>query len=94
MAVPTGKIVSIEADVTGLKSDNTQGAAYIMRCAYRNQAGTLHQIADDEVDLDIEDDATWGAPESAISTTNVLIKIVGKAATSIYWTGSVRVRMS
>ena len=92
VAVPTGKTVLIEAHVAGTQSDGSKGAAYIMRCAYRNDGGTLHAIGTDSVDTTLEDDVTWGTISSAISTTNVLIKVVGLAATIINWNSTVYTR--
>ena len=94
VAVPTGKILFVEVDIAGDKSDHTQGAGYVIRAAWRNVAGVLTQVSADEVDVVFQDDATWGEPSTAASGANVLIKIVGKAATTINWNTTSRVTLA
>lgn len=83
IAIPTGKMVLLESKVDAIKGDYTQGASYIVRSAFRNNAGTVSQVLATEVDAHWEDDATWGTPTHVISSTNVLVKVTGKVGTTI-----------
>lgn len=75
----------ISAVITAVKSDNTQGAAYIRTAAFRNNGGTVAQIGTTQDDGTLEDDSTWNATIDN-STTTIRIRVTGKAATTIRWT--------
>lgn len=79
------KAVLIECRVTGLKSDLGTAAGYILHAVFRNNAGTVSQVGTDSIDFVREDDANWGGPQTVINGTDVEIKVVGLAATTIDW---------
>ena len=81
------KSVLIECRVTGLKSDLSTGAGYILRAVFRNNAGTVSQVGTDSIDFVQEDDTNWGGPQTVINGTDVDIQVVGLAATTIDWGG-------
>ena len=91
IAVADGKCITVECYIQAIKSDKSQGAAYVLRASFRRSGGTLYQVGADEIDYTQEDDATWGGPSSAISGTNIQIKVAGKSTTTINWTGSIEV---
>jgi hypothetical protein len=85
IAIPLGKTVFIEAKIAALKSDGSQGAAYIERAAFRNNGGVVSQIGLTSTDFIVEDDPSWVGGDYAISGTNVLATVAGKAGTTINW---------
>lgn len=85
VAIPLGKTVLLEVKATGDKADFSQGAAYIARAAFKNNAGVVTQIGSSADDFVPEDDPSWTGPDFAIVGTNVLVKVIGKVATTINW---------
>lgn len=75
----------ISAVITAVKSDNTQGAAYIRTAAFRNSGGSVSQISTTQDGGTFEDDADWDTTIDN-STTTIRIRVTGKAATTIRWT--------
>ena len=76
----------IEVSIAAIKSDASQGAAYHLKGAFRNNAGTVAQIGT-LVSTVFEDDTNWDATMS-ISGTNVLVTVQGVASATIEWDGS------
>ncbi len=68
-----------------------ESAAYLLRAAFRNNAGTVTQIGNDDK-LSFEDTQGWNVT-TAISTTNILIQVTGAAAT-IEWKANFTVLIS
>lgn len=85
MPVPANNTLELEVRVAGTRADAGAGAAYVVRGAFRNQAGIVTQVDSTEVDVLFKDDLTWGDPTFVISGTNLLTKVTGKAATTINW---------
>jgi len=82
--IPTSSTVNIMSNVTGLRSDNVIGAGYIRIGTYRNNAGTVSIIGGITATHTAENNASWNCTY-VISGTNVLVSVIGMAATTINW---------
>lgn len=85
VAVPLGKTILVEAQASGLTSNGNVGGAYVARASFRNDAGVVSQIGSSSDDFIAEDDSDWTGPDFVISGTDVLVQVIGKAATDITW---------
>lgn len=83
--IPSNCTLIISAVITGIKSDNSQGAAYFRSAAFRNTGGSVSQISTTQDGGTFEDDSAWDATIDN-STTTIRIRVTGKAATTIRWT--------
>lgn len=82
--IPSNCTVIWSAAVAAEKSDNTQGAGYLLTAVFRNNGGTVAQISTTQQGGVFEDDATWDATMD-FSGTTARIRVTGKAATTIQW---------
>lgn len=89
-----GSVIVIEGTVEGRKTDGSQGAAYkVMGAARRPAVGNTVLIQTDGPPNGLlftaEDDDTWGGPSIVVAGNNVdvILRVIGKAATAINWKG-------
>jgi len=88
VAVPEGRVVYVEAQITGRKTDGTDRAVYkIAGCFYRNTAGNVtQQGATQDIITPIESNASWATTLSADTGNQTIdINVQGVAATDIDW---------
>lgn len=83
--IPLSVGMGIEAKVIGIKNDASQGANYVLKGTYRNNAGTLSAIGTPTSAHLAEDDAAWDARFN-VNGQKVEVQVKGKAATTIRWT--------
>ena len=88
IATTSNTCIFVNVKATARNTANTQGAGYVLRAVYLNNAGVLTQIGIDDK-LSIESNSAWEIATS-ISTTNILIRVTGVAATTINWTTRTR----
>lgn len=81
--IPNG-ISQIDAVVTAIKSDNTQGASYKRTITFRNNSGSVSTIGSVSDAGTKEDDTDWNCTIDNTTTTG-RIRVTGKAATTIQW---------
>jgi trimeric autotransporter adhesin len=87
--VAASKTIIMTTNITAIRSNLTAGAAYVIKGAFKNNAGTVTQIQT-TIKEAFEDDLAWDVNYS-ISGTNVLVRVTGVAATTITWTGSLSI---
>ncbi len=85
IAIPTSKVVKIDIDIVAIKSDLTEAAAYKNNATFRNNAGTVSAVGAMNTLYSPEDDATWVGTSVSVSGTNALVRVAGKAGTTIEW---------
>lgn len=82
----------IEAYVVARRASSGEGAAFLLRSAYRRAAGVVTLIPGGTALTIIgRDDAAWTS-DLFISGTNVLVRGTGVAAAAIRWNAQVDVR--
>lgn len=89
--IPNNCGVTIYMDIIGKKSDDTQIGCYGKVVSYRNTGGAVTIVGAVNNPYTSEDDAAWNTTASTVSGTNVLLRVVGVAATTIDWVCWVRV---
>ena len=83
IAVPTGQAILLQARLISRKDDYSEKGGFDMEAVYCNNAGTV-TLQGTPTNLFKQAQATW-AVTFVISTTNVLIRVKGVAATNISW---------
>jgi molybdopterin/thiamine biosynthesis adenylyltransferase len=79
----------VDALVTAIKSDASQGANYKLKRRFRY--GALGPVPGALVNLETdEDDATWDCTIDNNGTTG-RVRVTGKAATTIQWFGVIQI---
>lgn len=84
--------IVVEVKCTGRKTDGTDHATYHISGLYSLESGTLTQIGSTQKIFEIESDATWNDTALLTSSNDILIRLGGKAATTIDWVASVNIR--
>ena len=81
--IPTSKAIMIKAKVVGIKDDFSAKGGFEVEAIYANNAGTvtLQGIVNN---IHKQAAAGWNVT-FVISSTNVLIRVTGAAATNISW---------
>lgn len=82
--IPNNTTLIVNAIISAVKSDNSQGASYLRTASFRNNGGTVFQIGITENGASFEDDSTWDATIDNSSTT-IRIRVTGKIGTTIRW---------
>lgn len=90
--VPLGQSILIEVQAAGTKVGATDGGAYVARASFINNGGVVTQLGSSSDDYIGESDSSWFGPDFLISGTNVIVEVVGKAATNINWRVDYEVR--
>jgi hypothetical protein len=92
LTIPTGKILACTVNVSGIKTDGSQGAHYIRKVMIKNVGGTTALVgAVSTVGTDVEDVAGWDVTITADNTNDALdIKVTGAASTTIRWVAVVQ----
>ena len=85
-ALTNNAINKVSVEVIGIRNNVDQGAAYDLACTVRADAGVYNLIGSIS-SYASEDDPDWHAT-LALSGSNLLIQVTGKAATTIGWSGS------
>jgi len=89
-ATTNNTVYLVEAKVVARRSDDgTEGAGFIVRGTYRNNAGTLTEIGTDTMYVG-EEGSTWSVI-MGVDGTNITITVTGQAAKTIQWGGNVNV---
>lgn len=75
--------------ITGRRTGGSSGAAgdsaaFRLGAAFKNVAGTLSQVGSDNLTVVGRDQAAWTA-QTAVSGTNVLVKVSGAANNNVSW---------
>lgn len=83
IAATASRTTYIDVWVTAIRSTLAEGAAYRIRAAFRNNAGTVTQIGASFIDV-MEDVAGWNAIVD-INGTNIRVRVTGAAATTVNW---------
>lgn len=83
--IPSNTTLIITTVITAVKSDNSQGGAFIRSAAFRNNGGSVSLIGSVQDGGTFTDDAAWAATLDN-STTTIRIRVTGVAATDIQWT--------
>jgi hypothetical protein len=101
VAIPTDTVVFIEAKIVGRRTGGTaavgatgDGYAAVVRQVYRNVAGVVTEgtvAVGAELDFESQHDAAWGSADSAVSGTNAIIRVTGKADMNVTWHTTVRI---
>lgn len=89
VAIPTGKLVRIEASWSGVDAVTGDRLMRETVAHFQNDAGTVTQKGSDSDTINDEDDATWVA-SLTISTTNVLVGYQGDATNAVDWRVAVK----
>lgn len=89
VAVPSNTTLMLEAHIVARRTGGTggtaqDGAAYVVRGAYKNVAGTATIIGAVNADFTAEDQAAWAATFN-VSGGNVLIQVTGAANNNVTW---------
>jgi len=84
IAVPTGKAILLNARVISRKDDFAQKGGFDVEATYCNNAGTVTLQGATPTNLYKQAQAGWEVT-FVISTTNVLIRVKGAAATNVSW---------
>lgn len=82
--IPNNSVCGLDLHVIGIKNDSSEGANYVIKGTYRNNAGTVSIVGTLSSSHLEEDDTNWDVALS-VSSTNVLVKVTGVAATTINW---------
>lgn len=92
LTIPSGKILSCTVNISGIKSDGSQGAHYIRKVMIKNVGGTTALVGTvSTVGTDVEDNAAWDVTITADNTNDALdIKVTGAASTTIRWVAVVQ----
>ncbi len=84
IALPNGYIGIVEVLVIGANANSDQGAGYKIYGLYSCNTGTATLIGSITKVFEQESDAAWDATFTT-SGTNVLVRVTGKASTTINW---------
>lgn len=82
IATITDSITMIESRILGIKDDQTTGYGATLVSVYRNDSGTLTKVGET---LDENSEFTTATSGTNTSSENVLVQVVGEAATNIDW---------
>ena len=83
VAVPTDEAILIKAEIVSIKDDATEKAGLVIEAIYANNSGTVTlQGAVNYIHRQVP--AGWNVT-FVISSTNILIRVTGNAATNIDW---------
>lgn len=96
LTVATSSDVSYHLDITIIakEDDGSDSAHFHIRAPYTNNSGTVALVATATSEtFKTAGAATWTVT-TTISTTNVLVRVTGEAATNISWRGSVIVTVN
>lgn len=86
LAIPTGRALAVKAMCVAMQTSVANMAVYEEVSGFRNNAGTVSAVTGSPtVTVTLEDDAAWGAMGWVISGTDSLLKVTGKAGTTINW---------
>ena len=78
----------VETHIAGRRTDaSSEGAGFVLRTSFRNDAGTLTKIGEDKM---YAKDSSWDV-DAVISGTNILVSVIGEAAKTINWKASSRI---
>lgn len=88
LPIPTDTCVHVVTSAVALQATANNGAVYYVSDAVRNAAGVLAGLtgAPASIHAAFKDDAAWGNVAWAISGTDFVLKVTGKAGTTINWT--------
>jgi hypothetical protein len=92
LTIPPGKILACTVNVSGIRSDGSQGAHYIRKVMIKNLSGTTSLVgAVSTVGTDVEDVAGWDVTITADNTNDALdIKVTGATSSTIRWVAVVQ----
>lgn len=82
--VPDLSTVTVTARVSAVQDSHAAGAAYVIVAGFRRNGATVTQIGATSALVTAEDDAAWNAAFD-VSSTEVRIRVTGKAATNVNW---------
>lgn len=94
VAIPVGKTVTVDFDVNGISEDKTLGASYSLRSTWRNNAGNVAKVGDDQVMSVAKDDPTWGGVSTQANGTSVEVLVDGTNGVTVDWFASATVTTS
>lgn len=77
-------VVFAKWDVVALRDDGSEGAAFRVETAFRNDAGVVAQIGTSLVTVFGRDDADWNA-DADNSTTTIRLRVTGEGSKTIKW---------
>jgi hypothetical protein len=92
LTIPPGKILACTVNVSGIRSDSSQGAHYIRKVMIKNVSGTTSLVGTvSTVGTDVEDVAGWDVTITADNTNDALdIKVTGATSSTIRWVAVVQ----
>ena len=92
LTIPSGKILACTVNVSGIRSDGSQGAHYIRKVMINNVGGTTALVGTvSTVGTDVEDVAGWDVTITADNTNDALdIKVTGANLSTIRWVAVVQ----
>ncbi len=87
--VATSELVWVDFIVVALDSTAKFGLTSYQQISYRNDAGTLNLVGANKTD---NSDFSTASVSFSTSGTNIVISVTGELATTIDWTGSIKIQ--
>jgi hypothetical protein len=92
LTIPSGKILACTVNVSGIRSDGSQGAHYVRKVMIKNVGGTTSLVGTvSTIGTDVEDVVGWDVTITADNTNDALdIKVTGATGSTIRWVAVVQ----
>lgn len=94
LAIPASKVVCVQTNLIGRKSDDSAGYVYQQVSAFRNPAGTAIAITGSPAALATLEDVATGGMAWVVSGSDMLLRVTGIAATTINWRATLDITYS